>query len=815
MAADPFGAGVAGALRLTRLSRVQAAVAGVAAYVALYGSWQLFRWGPGERALVGDAFFYPVGVAATLAAWRASRRCAGWPRLRLAWRLVALAAALYLAGDVAQTAYEAAGAKPYPSVADGLYLGFYPAMLAAVLSFPVARRNRGERLRLGLDLAVVGLGGAALVVYAVLGPAALAGGEPLQAAFSIAYPSGDIVLLVAFGLVLLRGSVPSARRPLQVLAASIGCYVAADLVYGYVTLHDGYAGGDPVDSLWLVGIGLAVVAAALQGAVVRRSPLAAARREAQWPPYAAVAVGFALLLFTHRNDSLYPGLLLTLIALALVALVSLRQYLAQRDLLGAQGELRHQALHDALTGLPNRVLALDRAEQLLARARRDHTQVAALLLDLDGFKHVNDTFGHAAGDRLLQVVAARLRAVVRGADTVARLGGDEFMVLLDAGSVAAGPELAAERILAVLREPVELNGPGARTLSVTPSIGIAIGPRASADDLFRDADLALYAAKDAGKDRFAVFASQMQTAAEDRLALQMDLHDALGSDQFALVYQPTVDLRTGAVRGAEALLRWNHPVRGSVRPDVLIPVAEETGIVVPLGRWVLQEACRQAAEWRGSGHAIWVAVNVSPRQLDEPGFVADVRAALDASGLEAGALTLEITETTLMRDAAATARRLAELKSLGVRVAIDDFGTGYSSLAYVRQFPVDAIKIDRTFVSGTAATGQSDALVHTLIQLGKTLGLETLGEGIEEPGQLARLQREQCDLGQGFLLARPLEPAAMERFLAGGSRPAFAAGRRLRAAATGPRAASDAASGSARPRRGARRRARASRSARP
>src|SRR5581483_11420414 len=257
-----------------------------------------------------------------------------------------------------------------------------------------------------------------------------------------------------------------------------------------------------------------------------------------------------------------------------------------------------------------------------------------------------------------------------------------------------------------------------------------------------------------------------------------------------------------AVRGAEALLRWNHPVRGSVRPDVLIPVAEETGIVVPLGRWVLQEACRQAAEWRGSGHALWVAVNVSPR-------------ALDASGLEAGALTLEITETTLMRDAAATARRLAELKSLGVRVAIDDFGTGYSSLAYVRQFPVDAIKIDRTFVSGTAATGQSDALVHTLIQLGKTLGLETLGEGIEEPGQLARLQREQCDLGQGFLLARPLEPAAMERFLAGGSRPAFAAGRRLRAAATGPRAASDAASGSARPRRGARRRARASRSARP
>ncbi|HTA15792.1 MAG TPA: EAL domain-containing protein [Solirubrobacteraceae bacterium] len=429
------------------------------------------------------------------------------------------------------------------------------------------------------------------------------------------------------------------------------------------------------------------------------------------------------------------------------------------------GELRHQSLHDALTGLPNRVLALDRAEQMLARARRQQIPVAALYLDIDGFKHVNDTFGHAAGDDLLRIVATRLRGVVREGDTAARLSGDEFVVLVEGSALDAGPELIAERLLEVLRQPYEMDGQTGRPLSLTASIGIALGERANAAELLSDADIALYEAKAAGKNRYMLFQSSMQTAAQDRLTLEMDLADALEQQQLFLQYQPTFDLQSERVIGVEALIRWNHPKRGVIAPIDFIPIAEESGLIVPIGRWVLQEACRQAANWYGDGHRIGMAVNVSGRQLDDDQLIEDVRGALQESGLDPTTLTLEITETTLMRDAEATARRLHMLKQLGVRIAIDDFGTGYSSLAYLRQFPVDALKIDRSFITGIAGSKGSAALIHTLVQLGKTLDIETLAEGIEERSQLETLQREHCDHGQGFLFSRPLDVDAVETFL--------------------------------------------------
>ncbi len=429
-------------------------------------------------------------------------------------------------------------------------------------------------------------------------------------------------------------------------------------------------------------------------------------------------------------------------------------------------ELRHQALHDALTGLPNRVLALDRAEQMLARARRLQIPVAALYVDIDGFKHVNDTFGHAAGDELLRTVATRLADVVREGDTAARLSGDEFVVLVEGSTLDAGPELVAERLLEVLRRPYDTNGQTTRQLSLTASIGIALGERASAAELLRDADVALYEAKAAGKDYYMLFKSSMQTAARDRLTLEMDLAEALEQRQLFLQYQPTFDLQSESVIGVEALIRWRHPKRGVIAPIEFIPVAEESGLIVPIGRWVLEEACRQAAIWYRHGHRIDMSVNVSGRQLDDDELIEDVRHVLAESGLDPATLTLEITETTLMRDAEATAKRLRSLKELGVRIAIDDFGTGYSSLAYLRQFPVDALKIDRSFISGIAGSKGSAALIHTLVQLGKTLDIETLAEGIEERSQLETLQREHCDHGQGFLFSRPLNVDAVEKFLA-------------------------------------------------
>ena len=430
-------------------------------------------------------------------------------------------------------------------------------------------------------------------------------------------------------------------------------------------------------------------------------------------------------------------------------------------------QIRFQALHDALTGLPNRALILDRTEQMLARARRTDIQVAALFIDLDGFKDVNDSLGHGVGDQLLQAVTDRLSVTMRESDSIGRLGGDEFVVLVDGGTIDVGPELVAERLLQVLGAPFELPGLPGGPLILTASIGIATGVRPSATELLRDADIALYEAKSAGKNCFVVFESEMHTAVQDHHLLQMDLRDALGMNQYRLVYQPIFNLAGGQTTGVEALLRWDHPDRGLVQPDMFIPILEDTGMITEVGRWVLDEACRQGALWHAKGYQLDVSVNVSARQLETDQLVEDVRLALEASGFPASSLTLEITETAIMRNVAAVVPRLAALKATGVRLAIDDFGTGYSSLAYLQQFPVDMLKIDRSFISAMAESPESAALIRTLVQLGKSLGLETLAEGIEECEQYSQLEREHCDSGQGYLYARPLDVDAVETFLAG------------------------------------------------
>ena len=743
--------------------------AAMALLLLVYGCWQVFHWTPGNRAVVGDLFFYPVGIAAIWAAWRASKRCSVSPRLRSAWRLLAMASVLYLAGDVAQTIHEATGKHPFPSIADALYLLFYPLMLWGLLRFAVGERSTADRVRLGLDLAVAALGSSAVVFYVVLGPTAVAGGgNVLPEVVSIAYPVGDMVLLVGLASLLLRQATPSARRALQFMAVGLLFFVASDLVYGYINLHSSYQGGDPVDTLWMIAIALFAVAGAAQRTAAHpmETTLDVARQRASWPPYLASALGFGLLIFVERHDPFFPNVCLAITAVALAVLVSIRQLLAQRDLLSTQGQLSHQSLHDALTGLPNRTLVYDRAERMLAKARREHAPAAALYIDIDGFKQVNDSYGHAAGDELLKVVGARLLGAMRESDTVGRLGGDEFIVLVEHSEFDASPELVAERLIEVLAQPTELAAVGPRSLSTSASIGVAYGLETTAEELLRDADFALYEAKAAGKHRFTVFESRMQTAVQDRLELQMDLNEALADGQFFLLYQPLFDLETERMTGLEALIRWRHPTRGILVPDSFIPIAEETGLIVPIGRWVLETACEQGAAWRRRGHQLSISVNVSARQLERDHLIDDVREALRVTGLDPASLTLEITETALMRHPDAAAQRLLALKALGVLIALDDFGTGYSSLAYLRQFPVDALKIDRSFISGAAASHESsNALIHTLVQLGKTLGVTTLGEGIEDQAQLEHLQHEQCDLGQGFLLARPITAAAVEELL--------------------------------------------------
>ncbi len=435
------------------------------------------------------------------------------------------------------------------------------------------------------------------------------------------------------------------------------------------------------------------------------------------------------------------------------------------ELARREEELSFLATHDALTGLPNRTLILDRVEQMLARSTRSQTPVAALFVDLDNFKSINDTLGHGVGDELLRAVAARLDGVIRGADALGRLGGDEFVVISEELSLAVGPELIAERLLDALKQPFKLGADKETRVTVTASIGIAAGDHTSAEELLRNADIAMYRAKWDGKNRHVVFETDMQDTIQNRMELEMDLREALANDEFFLAYQPTIDLSDMSPTGVEALIRWEHPVRGVVQPDDFIPLLEETGLIVDVGKWVLHEACAQGAAWRTAGYPIGMAVNVSGRQLDTDQLIADIEGALSDSGFDPGALTIEITETTLMRNVEATARRLTAIKALGVRIAIDDFGTGYSSLAHLQRFPVDALKIDRSFISGLTHNEEGETLIHTLVQLGKALSIETFAEGIEQQQELSLLRDQDCDSGQGFLFARPLDVEATEAFL--------------------------------------------------
>jgi len=458
------------------------------------------------------------------------------------------------------------------------------------------------------------------------------------------------------------------------------------------------------------------------------------------------------------------GFLLTLLMFLLVRVLATSRSQALTLVEQKTGELEHQARHDSLTGLPNRALVYERAEHAMTRARSGGPGVVLLVIDLDGFKTVNDAFGHDVGDELLQAVGDRLSAMFGAACTVAHTSGDEFVVLTDGGPID-DPEQLADAVLRSLTVPYRVKGAVA-TLSMTASIGVATGLRASASHLLRDADIALYEAKAAGKNRLVVFRPEMHTAVVDRFDLESELRTAVRCEQFFLVYQPIFDLKNMGVTALEALLRWKHPTRGIVPPMEFIPTLESSGMIVEVGRWVLTEACSQARLWHEAGYPVSISVNASGRQFEAGDLVRDVRSVINGSGLDARFLVIEITESVLMRDPNTIADRLRELKQVGVRVAIDDFGTGYSSMAYLQQFPVDILKIDRSFVSGMMDSSEGEALVHTLAQLGKALGLVTVAEGIEDEIQLSRLRMEGCDAGQGFYYARPLEAQDAERFMA-------------------------------------------------
>ena len=422
-----------------------------------------------------------------------------------------------------------------------------------------------------------------------------------------------------------------------------------------------------------------------------------------------------------------------------------------------ESQLNHQAFHDVLTRLANRALFLNRVEHTVARVPRGKHPSAVLFLDLDDFKKVNDSLGHAVGDELLVATASRLTTCVRPGDTIARLGGDEFAVLLEDVDGMTDVVAVAERISTALSTSFQLGG---RDVFIGVSIGIAsLEMGDSPDEVLRNADLAMYFAKSRRKGQFAVYEPSMHDEMMEHLELEVDLRGAVERNEFEIHYQPIVNLVSGELYGAEALLRWNHPTRGSVPPSRFISLAEETGLIIPLGRWVLKEACEKAREWRTrfvSRRPLQMSVNLSVRHFQDPTLLQDVQQALNDSGIEPWSLTLEITESVLMHSSEATLARLRALKALGLKLAIDDFGTGYSSLGYLQQFPIDLLKIDRSFVDAVGIEEVDPVLARAIIALGRTMQIETIAEGIERPEQREGLRVLGCSLGQGYYFAKPM-----------------------------------------------------------
>jgi diguanylate cyclase len=713
---------------------------------------------------------YPLfGLIATLTITIAVRRRS--PARPRAWALIALAFTLLSAGDVTYTVLALTQTEiPYPSFADLFYLGGYGALIAGVAGLLRGRLPGSDRTSI-VDAAVLAAGVASLFWVTIVQPSIAGTIDPIAATVSMAYPGVDVIVLA----LMLRVILSSASRPryLQLLVGGLGLYFIADVVYAIAVLDGTYVDGHPVDAGWIVGV--LVIAAAALHPTVAQPVVTVATGDIRLGRTRLLILGLAamvapvIMLFEElkSGNSVQVGLIVqwtVLFGLVFVRLAAtvgeLGVSLSQRRRL--QADLAYQANHDPLTRLANRLLF----EVRLGRAMETAPGSTALIfLDIDDFKAINDTLGHATGDEVLRVLAGRLQRTLRAADLAARIGGDEFAILVENcpdPTIATG---LAERAIAAMRAPVALGG---RQLLVRASAGVAIGADgATALDLMRDADVAMYQAKAHGKDHVEAFQSKMHEEVVRGYQLRTELATAVEANQFVLHYQPIIDLTSGAIVGAEALVRWRHPERGIVGPAEFMPQAESSGLIVPLGRWILREACSTAARWpiRADGRRTSISVNLAASQLLEPGLVDDVARTLAETGLAARWLTLEVTESALV-DLAPARDALRRLRDLGVQLALDDFGTGYSALSYLAELPFDVVKIDQSFVANIGQGERVDSLLAGIIGLCDALELTTVAEGIEHSAQLRRLTAMGCRIGQGYLFARPVPSVELDVLLA-------------------------------------------------
>ncbi len=744
---------------------------------------------PVLRAIVHDL----VGVAAGGAIIAGVR----WhrPRPRRWWLLFAAGVLSFAAGTIVYNAQALIGRLPVLSGGDVLYFAAAPMMALGLVGFATGRTRtlRSAQVLVVDSLALFVAAFTLLWFFRLDAQVAYIGVPGVVRALTVATPTLDVAMLALLTrLVLTVGFRLTATRlvTLGVLAGFGGdllwhgpptvgvttlrmaSYLAMFAFVGAAALHPSMRELGELRTVEEAGFRLRRLVMLLTAAAV--------------PPVVVFTHGAAL---AQRANTIIFGVAVAIIPLLVIQRITAVTAAAQRVVLDRvraheralrEGErleqrLHHQAFHDALTGLPNRALFRDRLAQALRRAQHTGEGIVVLVIDLDDFKSINDSLGPASGDRLLIEVARRLRMLLREVDTSARLGDDEFAILHEDADCAEAGERLAERVLGALGKPALLEG---RAVPLATSVGVvhvAAGD-CDADAILRDADVAMYAAKAAGKGRHTLFEPSMREAVRERMELKSDLlRIAVGDRQLEVCYQPIVDLRTRAIFGFEALLRWHHPTRGMVDTSKLIAIAEETGAIVPIGRWVLDQACREARRWLDRYEmSLPVAVNVSARQLDSPELLADVQAALHASRLPARCLVLEITETEVMQEIDHAIEVLRALKALGVRVAIDDFGSGYSSFSQLERLPVDMIKVDRDFASSqrqarvpTLVERSTHAtLIESVLDIARKLELITVVEGIETAEQLQELEQLGCPLGQGYLFSRAEPAVALDALIA-------------------------------------------------
>ncbi|SCL28543.1 diguanylate cyclase/phosphodiesterase [Micromonospora nigra] len=706
-------------------------------------------------ALASDLGALTVAVWSMVACADAARRHPA--ALRRFWLLLAVTMGLAAVGRALWTVFRLTGDDlPHTPLIGAVFTAGIVTGTAALLCAGSAPRSLVGRARTVLDGMIVAL---ALIpigwVLVFRGIAAADLSDPLRT-FGLLYPMLDLMQLTI--LVAVAGPGRPVWLPMTLIGVGLAVRVVADAAYVSLFAAGEYAPGHPIDVCWPLTYLLIGVATRHPpphrdaGDDKRDSPLPPRWRVAL--PYLPVGGAIVAVVLTRRPTGQTPPLVFAAL-MALLAALALRQGLAANENLRLVARLRHLAYVDQLTGLPNRLTFVRR----LRAGLRDKPAVAVLLLDLDGFKQVNDRFGHTAGDTLLAGLAARMRAAVADDGMIARLGGDEFAVLL-AGGRPVTPERLAERLLAALHP-----SSGEEVVGVHPSASIGIaeyGPRhTSYTDLLRDADIAMYAAKAAGKSAYRRCTPALRESAVSRAELIADLRRAVDEQQLHLDFQPIVDLSTGTVRSAEALVRWRHPRLGLLSPARFLPLAEETGLVVPIDRWVIREACRAAASWRDRLPEATVAVNIAAAHLRRPDLVATVTAATGEAGLAPQALTLELTESALIEDTDAVLDRLGRLRELGVRIAIDDFGTGYSSLSYLHRIPATELKIDRSFVSRIPEDARAYATVEMVTRLAGAFDLRVVAEGVETDGQHAAVAAIGCAQGQGWRYGRPASLAEL------------------------------------------------------